>query len=140
MVIPISLMYLTPFASDGTLLTMSASKRTNPNFTNGVPELVVLHLLAKREMYGYEIVKAIRETTDATLSFGEGAIYPVLHGLERDRLISSRSASVSGRTRYYYRLNRKGHQRLQAMTDDWTRTTGAVNTLLGALPDAIPAV
>ena len=35
-------------------------RETNPNFMNGVPELLILRLLAKQEMYGYEIVQAIR--------------------------------------------------------------------------------
>ena len=48
-------------------------KRTNPNFLNGVPELVVLRLLSKQEMYGYEIVKAIQFQTKDSFSFGEGS-------------------------------------------------------------------
>ena len=36
---------------------------TNPNFMNGVPELLILRLLQQEEMYGYEIVQAIRDRT-----------------------------------------------------------------------------
>ena len=39
-----------------------ASRETNPNFMNGVPELLILRLLQQEEMYGYEIVQAIRDT------------------------------------------------------------------------------
>ena len=35
-------------------------RKTNPNFLNGVPELLMLKLLSRRPMYGYEIVKAIQ--------------------------------------------------------------------------------
>ena len=37
--------------------------QTNPPFMTGVPELLLLRLLDQREMYGYELVKAIRLVT-----------------------------------------------------------------------------
>ena len=60
------------------------ARETNPNFMNGVPELLILKLLQQDEMYGYEIVQAIRGRTGAVIAIGEGVVYPVLHGLERD--------------------------------------------------------
>ena len=65
-------------------------KRTNPDFLNGVPELLLLHLLARRPMYGYELVQAIRQATSGMLEFGEGCVYPILHRLESDGLLGSR--------------------------------------------------
>ena len=38
-------------------------RRTNPAYLNGVPELLLLHLLSRRPMYGYELVQAIRHET-----------------------------------------------------------------------------
>ena len=60
--------------------------QTNPPFMSGVPELLVLRMLSAREMYGYEIVKAMRLVTGEAIGFGEGVIYPVLHALEGDVL------------------------------------------------------
>ena len=60
------------------------TRRTNPDFLNGVPELLILSLLAGRPMYGYELVQAIRQSTQGTLEFGEGCVYPVLHRLEAE--------------------------------------------------------
>ena len=54
---------------------------SNPAFMNGVPELLILRLLRNREMYGYEIVQAIREETDDVVALGEGVVYPLLHAL-----------------------------------------------------------
>ena len=62
---------------------MNTSKRTNPDFLNGVPELLLLRLLARQPMYGYELVQRIRLQSDSALEFGEGCIYPILHRLER---------------------------------------------------------
>lgn len=56
------------------------ARETNPNFMNGVPELLVLRLLEDAEMYGYEIAQAIRERTNFVIVVGEGVVYPVLHG------------------------------------------------------------
>ncbi len=66
----------------------------NSNFLSGVPELMVLRLLQDREMYGYEIVQAIQAQSYGVLSFGEGVVYPVLHGLEKDGALKSRRRTV----------------------------------------------
>ncbi len=51
---------------------------------NGVPELLVLRHLSQEQMYGYELVRAIRRSTGDIISLGEGVIYPTLHALERE--------------------------------------------------------
>ena len=65
-------------------------KRTNPDFLNGVPELVVLKLLSHRPMYGYEVVQALKRISPEALAFGEGCIYPVLHKLETEGSVTAR--------------------------------------------------
>jgi PadR family transcriptional regulator PadR len=104
--------------------------RTNPNFLNGVPELLVLKLLSRREMYGYEIVKAIEADTGETLTFGEGCIYPCLHFLEEKKLVSSRRKDVRGRSRNYYQLTRRGAERLEELNTDWDRVTAGISLLM----------
>ena len=105
--------------------------RTNPDFQNGVPELLVLKLLAQRERYGYELVKAIQEATQESLAYGEGSIYPVLHGLEARKHVRTRQEEVSGRVRTYYKLTVSGHKRLSQMVADFEHTVGAVRLVLG---------
>jgi len=97
---------------------------------NGVPELLVLRLLRGREMYGYEIVQAIREETGEVVNVGEGVVYPVLHALERSGAIASERRPVGGRSRIYYSLSPKGVSRLAELTELWTRLTGAVQQVL----------
>ena len=58
-------------------------RRGNPDFMNGVPELLLLQLLATREMYGYELVQSIREQTAEAIQLSEGVVYPTLHALEK---------------------------------------------------------
>ena len=91
--------------------------RTNPEFLNGVPELLVLQLLTRREMYGYEIVKEIQARSKEEFAFGEGCIYPCLHGLEKSGLLGSRKLDAGGRSRVYYRLTAKGRKRLTVSSE-----------------------
>jgi PadR family transcriptional regulator PadR len=110
-------------------------------FTNGVPELLVLRLLDRREMYGYEIVAAIHKGTGDALQAGEGSIYPILHAMVRNRWITSRRARAAGRTRIYYRLTDRGRAELSEAAARWRRLAAAVQNLLGGLhaDDAAPA-
>ncbi len=103
-----------------------ASRPTNPSFMNGVPDLLILRLLQDREMYGYELVQAIRAVTRDAISLGEGVVYPSLHALEEQGCLTSKRKPVDGRTRVYYTTTAAGRRRLDQMTGDWARITDAV--------------
>lgn len=103
---------------------------TDSSFLNGVPELLVLQLLKRQEMYGYELVQAIRSATGETIILGEGVVYPVLHMLERGGALQSRRLLVSGRSRIYYSLTPTGERRLQDVTGTWQRVAEAIRTVL----------
>ena len=113
--------------------------QTNPPFMSGVPELLLLRLLAQREMYGYELVKSIKLVTSEAISLGEGVIYPVLHGLERGGALKAKRRTVDGRTRVYYSLTAKGKKRLARDTAQWRAVATAMPTL-GILPMAAPGM
>jgi PadR family transcriptional regulator PadR len=115
-------------------------KRTNPDFLNGVPELLILHLLTSRAMYGYELVQAIRLATNETLEFGEGCVYPILHRLESDGLLASCRESVGGRNRVVYRITAGGVGRLKESIALWRRIAGAIQGALQGGADVGPAV
>jgi PadR family transcriptional regulator PadR len=104
--------------------------KSNPPFMSGVPELLLLRLLDNREMYGYELVRAIKEVTGEAISLGEGVIYPVLHSLERSGSLIARRKPVGGRTRVYYSLTQQGRVRLQDLQDDWRRIQTGIETAL----------
>jgi PadR family transcriptional regulator, regulatory protein PadR len=116
------------------------ARPTNPDFLNGVPELLVLQLLSRRAMYGYELVRAIEGSSQQVLEFGEGCIYPVLHRLEKDGHLSSRREVVSGRSRVVYRATAKGRKRLATQTAAWQRIAGAVQGVLQGETSGKPAI
>src|SRR6202040_3607712 len=103
-----------------------AARETNPNFMNGVPELLILRLLQQEEMYGYESVQAIRDRTNTVIAVGEGVVYPVLHGLESDGALTSRRKTVNGRSRIYYSVTPAGSRRLADLSGTWTSLTAAI--------------
>jgi PadR family transcriptional regulator PadR len=105
-------------------------KRTNPDFLNGVPELLILSLLARRPMYGYELVQAIRQSTQGTLEFGEGCVYPVLHRLEAAGLLGSRRETVGGRSRVVYRVTTKGSKHFSSSAITWRQIVQAIERAL----------
>jgi len=111
-------------------------RKTNPDFLNGIPELLLLRLLSSRPMYGYELVQAIRLVTGGKLEFGEGCIYPLLHRLEADGLLASRRETVGGRARFVYRMTSKGRSQLAERIDTWERVTSAVRLVLHGGPHA----
>lgn len=115
-----------------------SKSRTNPDFLNGVPELVVLRLLARQPMYGYQIVQAIRLTSAGDLTFGEGSIYPVLHKLEAGGWLASKSESVGGRERVVYHVTASGKKRLAGSSAEWRRIVAAVERIMQGGTDELP--
>src|SRR5262245_9398513 len=103
--------------------------RSNPDFLNGVPELVVLKLLSRRPMYGYELVRAIEAESSGSLAFAEGCIYPVLHKLEKDGLLIGNRENVGGRERVIYRVTKPGTSRLASATAAWQQVVSGVSKI-----------
>ena len=50
---------------------------------------LVLGVLSNGESYGYEIIRAIRDRSGGQLEWSEGMLYPVLHRMEKEKLIVS---------------------------------------------------
>ena len=103
----------------------------------GVPELLILRLLQDQEMYGYEIVQAIATRTRQAVTPGEGVVYPVLHGLEKDGALKSRRKTVNGRSRVYYILTAKGAKRLNFLSNNWNTLNRAVQAVMAGGAHAV---
>ena len=92
---------------------------------------IVLRLLSAREMYGYEMVKVVKERSGGRLEWKEGTLYPCLHRLESKGLVRSAwRESDSGKKRKYYAVTRRGLRELERRTTEWGEFAGAVNALL----------
>jgi PadR family transcriptional regulator PadR len=107
--------------------------KTNAAFMSGVPELLVLRLLSRQEMYGYELVKAIRLTSNESIALAEGVVYPTLHSLESRGLLKVKKKIVGGRSRVYYKTTAKGHRRLSDLESEWDRVSTGIEAILRRL-------
>ncbi len=115
-------------------------RRSNPEFLNGVPELLILRLLSEQPLHGYEIVEAIRNQSNQVFEFGEGSIYPILHRLEADKLLSSRKETVNQRQRVVYRTTASGKRRLSEAADRWNVVATTIRAMLEGDGCVTPAV
>jgi PadR family transcriptional regulator, regulatory protein PadR len=106
------------------------AREPNPNFMAGVPELVILRLLQDQQMYGYQLVQAIRERSGDVVSLGEGITYTVLHALEREGALKSRRMQVDGRSRIYYSLTARGRKRYEILAGTWTTLAQAIQSII----------
>ena len=100
--------------------------KTKEHLLDGVPELLILRLLAHEEMYGYQLVSEIQRRSQGAFEFGEGCIYPVLHRLVKQRMLNERQQEVNGRTRRYYRLAPAGRKRGAALEHAWRQVSEAI--------------
>jgi PadR family transcriptional regulator PadR len=93
---------------------------------------VVLALLRERRMYGYEMVKLVNARTGGRLEWREGTLYPTLHRLEGEGLITaewspSPEGSSGARMRKYYAITGRGRREWQRRAQEWAEFSDAVN-------------
>jgi len=82
----------------------------------GSLELIVLHLLAPGEAYGYEIVSKLTGQTNGALEVTDGTLYAVLYRLERGGYVAVRwETPERGVPRKYYRLTDEGREELERL-------------------------
>lgn len=70
---------------------------------------IVLKLLSEnKRMYGYDITQKVEELSNGKIKLTYGALYPVLHKLEKEGAVITESEIVNNRNRIYYKLTSKG--------------------------------
>ncbi len=96
---------------------------------------LILSLLGSGEAYGYEIIQRIEALSGGTLLWNDGTLYPVLHRLEDQELVTStwRTSEV-GRRRKYYQLTERGRQTLEAEKRQWLSVDAVLAQLWGLEP------
>ncbi len=118
-------------AKDETEGAIPGRKGIERELKRGSLELIVLHLLAPGEAYGYEIVTRLTSESNGALQVTDGTLYPVLYRLERGGLVDVRwETPARGVPRKYYRLTEAGRAELAELTHEWTAFAGAMARLL----------
>ena len=102
---------------------------------SGSTPMLVLSLLKDGDKYGYEMVDELARRSDDTFQLKEGTLYPLLHTLEKEKLVDSYTKEApGGRQRKYYRLTEEGRGQLEQKTEQWRLFSEKVNAVIGAAP------
>jgi len=96
----------------------------------GTLQNIILKLLAKEvKMYGYQITQRAKELTKGELEMTEGALYPLLHKLEAEGMITSEIQKANGRDRKYYLLTDKGKRKQAEQEEEMKSYLFNLNTI-----------
>ena len=99
----------------------------------GSTTMLVLALLRSEEMYGYQIIEELEKRSEEVFKLKEGTLYPILHTLEKERLVTARETeSPSGRQRRYYRITAAGKAQLAEEKKQWEVFSTSVERVIGA--------
>jgi PadR family transcriptional regulator PadR len=98
----------------------------------GTLDMLVLRTLVVSPAHGHTIAHAIERTSEDFLQVEYGSLYPALHRLEDQGLITSFwGTSENNRKAKYYRLTPTGKKRLAADRSRWEQLVAAVSRVLG---------
>ena len=93
--------------------------------------LLLLKLLEQEDMYGYQMIEELHQRSDHTFSLKAGTLYPLLHDLQKQGMISVyEKTAETGRMRKYYRLTKPGRAALAEKEMEWQTFSLAVNKVL----------
>jgi PadR family transcriptional regulator PadR len=105
----------------------------------GTVELIVLALLERQTMYGYEIIQRVNAQTGGAFIWREASLYPTLLRLEEKGWLAGEWREQPGqRKRKYYALTRGGKRELARQRAEWMSFSSLVTGLLQLSPFAIP--
>lgn len=100
------------------------------NLKKGTSEMLILYLLQKEDMYGYQLAQELRERSDNLFVMPEGSLYPTLYRLIEKGVISDRQEIVGKRLRKYYHLEESGNEYLKTIIEEYRLiNTGIQNVM-----------
>jgi PadR family transcriptional regulator PadR len=100
----------------------------SPELLKGTLKTIILKLLAdNKKMYGYEITQKVKELTRDKIQITEGALYPTLHALETEKLVTTQTEYIGKRIRKYYSLSPAGKTKTREKLSEFSEF---VNTMI----------
>lgn len=102
----------------------------NKEMLKGTTDVMVLKMLAQEPMYGYGLIKKFDVLSQGAFKFKEGTLYPILHSLEKNKLIESYWEISDGRKRKYYKITELGLKQYQVRQKEWQVFSQALNGIL----------
>ena len=115
--------------------------KISKELSKGSTALLILSVIDRQDMYGYQIAREIERLSDDVFSLGEGTLYPILHALSEEGYLTSYTEErEGGRLRKYYRMTDKGRRELQRRHREWEVYTNAVERVIGGAGHVLAGV
>lgn len=110
---------------------------TRLDILQGTLDLLILRTLSGGARHGYQIARAIKDSSDEMLQVEEGALYPALHRIEgRGWIEASWGVSENNRRAKFYELTEAGREALDAQARNWNDYVAAVGRVMAPAEDA----
>lgn len=101
------------------------------NFKRGTAELLVLHLLQKEDLYGYQITHSFEEKSGGDYTMLEGSLYPILYRLTELGYITDYTKLVGKRrTRRYYHIEDSGREYYKVILNEYLTIINSIDRIL----------
>ncbi len=101
----------------------------------GTLKTIVLKLLSESDkMYGYEITQKVKELTAGKILLTEGALYPTLHAMEAEGILTAEAVNVGNRIRKYYSVTKTGKKIAKEKVNEFEDFMNTMIFLLGLKP------
>ncbi|MBK9321019.1 MAG: helix-turn-helix transcriptional regulator [Bacteroidetes bacterium] len=102
----------------------------------GTLKTIILKLLKDNQrMYGYEITQRVKDLTAGKIQLTEGALYPSLHALEAEGILTTETEYIGKRVRKYYSLSPQGKTVSNEKISEFTDFMNTMKFLLDIKPD-----
>ncbi len=103
---------------------------TNDLLKGTLRTIILKLLLENGKMYGYEITREVERLSEGKIKLTYGALYPALHKLESERLLSATKKEVDNRLRKYYALTPKGAKEAEALVQEYRVFAATMDALI----------
>ena len=104
--------------------------RYSKELLKGSTPILILSVLETKDLYGYRIIRELEVRSENAFEMSEGTLYPILHALEKEKLLKSYWNEVDGRRRKYYHITKKGLNQLIDKKAEWRSFSSSVNKVL----------
>jgi DNA-binding PadR family transcriptional regulator len=97
----------------------------------GTLRTIILKLLCdQQKMYGYEITQTVKDLTHGRIQLTEGALYPTLHAMESEGLLTTEVEYIGKRVRKYYSVSKQGKAKAGEKINEFAEFMQTMRVLL----------
>lgn len=107
--------------------------KISKELSKGSTALLILGVLRRGDLYGYQIIKTVETLSDSTFQMNEGTLYPILHALEQEKFLESywNEGEDTGRRRKYYHITQAGIDEFERQSKEFSTFEQAVKKVIG---------